>query len=271
MPEFTLASSFSTPAGPTDGAIVYAYKASRFASPPAVDTTLLASPDAGPVTTGVSFGGPGAVQIAVPTNEDYYLAFSYNGHIYWQYVGNPSFNNTDGKTTTLFGTIDAQLNPVVNVPDPVNNHDAVNLESLIAYGAANPGPVGPSDLVINDTGIPPSNHNMLWLDETATGSGTTGACGVSGTPGACGVSGAGGSGACGVSGTSGACGVSGAAGACGVSGVAGACGVSGTTGGAGSAGACGVSGTTGACGVSGTTGAAGACGVSGTAGAAGAC
>src|ERR1039458_6470904 len=116
MPEFTLASSFSTPAGPTDGAIVYAYKASRFASPPAVDTTLLASPDAGPVTTGVSFGGPGAVQIAVPTNEDFYLAFSYNGHIYWQDVGNPSFNNSFGKTPSLIVAIDSQLNPFVNDP-----------------------------------------------------------------------------------------------------------------------------------------------------------
>src|SRR5258708_21208994 len=70
---------------PANGITVNAYKASRFASPPGLNTAAPSgSADAGPVVTGTSFGGAGAFRITTPTDEDYYCsATTSSGTVAW--------------------------------------------------------------------------------------------------------------------------------------------------------------------------------------------
>jgi hypothetical protein len=65
--------SVTVGAGSYNGASVYAWKASRFSVTPAENAAPPGgSADAGPVTSGSSFGAEGAFQITVPTFEQYY-------------------------------------------------------------------------------------------------------------------------------------------------------------------------------------------------------
>ena len=69
-----------------NGASVSAWLASRFTGgiPVAQDTALPSgSPDAGPVTTGVGYGGPGFWLLDLPTSSDYVIAIQWAGHIYY--------------------------------------------------------------------------------------------------------------------------------------------------------------------------------------------
>jgi virginiamycin B lyase len=69
------------------GAVVYAWKSSRFGGIPAQgDAPPGGSPDGGPITVGSTFGGPGAFQLHVPDVEDYYVQAVYSGVNYWKLV-----------------------------------------------------------------------------------------------------------------------------------------------------------------------------------------
>ena len=104
------------PSGPVNGAVVNLWNASRFptgtmslaqdaAAPPG-------SADAGPVTTGTTYGGPGQWAIAAPLNDAYFVAVTYGGHTYWTYV--PTLGVTDQIATTVAaGSTGASLTSLI--------------------------------------------------------------------------------------------------------------------------------------------------------------
>ena len=110
-----IADTFITETGPTNGAIVYAYMASRFATVPIYGSQPPAgAPDAGPVTTGTQYGGSGQFQLTVPSDVNYYALCIYDNNNYWQLVqpidaggggggggGAVSSVSGDGTTTTV--------------------------------------------------------------------------------------------------------------------------------------------------------------------------
>jgi hypothetical protein len=108
MATFTVAGVALGGTGPVNGAEVSAWKASRFASPPAQGAAPPAgSPDAGPVTSGLSFGGVGAFAIAVPTAESYWLQVAYGGVNNWSLVRSVRFTDgTTGRAETLHNLLD---------------------------------------------------------------------------------------------------------------------------------------------------------------------
>lgn len=83
---YPYSNAFFTETGGQNGATVYGYKSSRFTSAPAQGAAPPDSnpPDAGPVTTGTDFGGPGAFTIQCPTWELYYFSITWAGVTYWQ-------------------------------------------------------------------------------------------------------------------------------------------------------------------------------------------
>ncbi len=76
---------FGYAGGGKDGAIVDMWLASRFATFPSMNSPPPAgTPDAGPVTTGETFGGPGAYYISgIAVEADYYIRSQYGGNTYW--------------------------------------------------------------------------------------------------------------------------------------------------------------------------------------------
>lgn len=76
---------FGWAGGGKDGAIVDMWETSRFTGFPAQNQAPPAgSPDAGPVTTSTTFGGPGAYLITgIVAEVDYYLRVQYGGATYW--------------------------------------------------------------------------------------------------------------------------------------------------------------------------------------------
>jgi hypothetical protein len=80
---------FGWAGGGKNGAIVDLWAQSRFGSPPQENSAPPDPdpPDAGPVTTGINFGGPGAYTIStIPSVQDYYLRIQYGGNSYWGVV-----------------------------------------------------------------------------------------------------------------------------------------------------------------------------------------
>ena len=117
--------------GPTSGATIYAYKATRINGVPGYGSPPPAgAPDAGPITTGNQWGGPGQFQINVPTNEDYYVLIMWNNANFWQLAPAAAFSYQDEVTLQLNHPLDMNLQPIHNVPDPVLSLDPVNLETL---------------------------------------------------------------------------------------------------------------------------------------------
>lgn len=81
----TIAGTFVTSTGPVNGATVYAWLASRFTSVPAENAAAPSgSADAGPVTTGTSWGGDGQFQVSVQDIADYYIQIVDGSNTYWQ-------------------------------------------------------------------------------------------------------------------------------------------------------------------------------------------
>lgn len=135
----SISDTFVTSNGPTNGAIVYAYKASRFSSEPALNGSPpgVYGADAGPVTTGTNFGGPGAFVISVPTNEAYYLSFAYNSQTTWKLYTAVSFadvpalgGTASGGQATLSGTLDAGLNQIKDGASATGANDFVTLSQM---------------------------------------------------------------------------------------------------------------------------------------------
>src|SRR5208283_4505697 len=90
------------PSGPVNGATVYAWKAQRFATAPAQNAAAPSgSADAGPVTSGTTYGSVGSYNIACPTNEAYYIAVTYNSITYWTYVNDLNFTDMVESTVAV--------------------------------------------------------------------------------------------------------------------------------------------------------------------------
>ena len=107
----TKSGSFLWAGGGKNGAVVDLWLASRFSSQPAEDDPPPPGvPDAGPVTTDISFGGPGAYTIDVTVVADYYQRAIYNGVSYWGFVpagtigGNPVTSGGSAVVWTTGGT-----------------------------------------------------------------------------------------------------------------------------------------------------------------------
>lgn len=85
MTTYTKSGSFGWAGGGKGGAVVDLWAASRFTGPPAEnDAPPAGNPDAGPVTTGVNFGNPGAYLIdGIAVAQDYYVRVQYGGNTYW--------------------------------------------------------------------------------------------------------------------------------------------------------------------------------------------
>ena len=131
-----LADTFTTSSGPTDSAQVYAFKAWRFTGIPTVNTPFPGVIDAGPVTTGNAFGGPGQWQLAVVTNEPYYCAFVYNGQTSWKLYNSAQFTDENTGLISINGNLNGGINRGVNFADGVDPQDLATVSQIV------PGPIG---------------------------------------------------------------------------------------------------------------------------------
>lgn len=109
MATYTIADSFFLNGVGFNGATVTAWKASRFSGVPAENSAPPSgTADAGPVTTGPTYGGEGAFQIAAPTNEDYYVSVVVSTNRYWKLYNAASWQDgaTPSKLVTNLNTLD---------------------------------------------------------------------------------------------------------------------------------------------------------------------
>ena len=84
---YTKTGYFGYAGGGKNGATVDAWLASRFSGTPAENASPPSgSADAGPVTTGVTYGGPGAYTLTLPSVNDYYVRVQYGGNAYWTLI-----------------------------------------------------------------------------------------------------------------------------------------------------------------------------------------
>lgn len=130
---YTYSGSFGWAGGGKSGATVDLWAKSRFVLPPAENTAPPSgTPDAGPVTTGIDFGSPGAFTIAnIPTVEDYYVRVVYGGNTYWGAVPAGSIQGVGAGSLSSISSPDGTLS-VINPDGP-----AVELD--IATSVALPG------------------------------------------------------------------------------------------------------------------------------------
>jgi hypothetical protein len=181
-----IADTFITETGPTSGATVYAYEATRFLSVPIYGSQPPAgAPDAGPVTTGTQWGGAGQFQLTVPNNVNYYALCQYDNNNYWQLVqpvdaggggggggggGLDSFTSPMG-TINIGGTltdptVDVATASLYQLPTSyISGADmGATLNALLVTLAASGGahvviPVG-----FISTSIPIVMQQSIWLD-----------------------------------------------------------------------------------------------------------
>ena len=158
---FIVSDTFVTSNGPTNGAIVYGFKASRFSSVPTINTPFPSVFDAGPVTTSSAYGGPGAFQLPLPTDEQYYLSFTFNGQTTYQLYNSPHFiDGTQGSlsaNSTLYGNYQ-QGKQFIAGSDP----NDLAIVSQIVPGPS--GAQGAPGIYIGAT--PPPETDILWADTT---------------------------------------------------------------------------------------------------------
>jgi hypothetical protein len=113
MSTWTIAGIALGPNGPVNGATINLWKAQRFVTAPAYNAAAPAgTADAGPVTSGTAYGGPGCYEIAAPTNESYYVATTYAGNTSWVLVNDINFTDTFA-TTVASGSTGLTLAQIV--------------------------------------------------------------------------------------------------------------------------------------------------------------
>jgi hypothetical protein len=169
---------------PYDGAAVNAYKATRFGGIPAFNAAPpVGGADAGPVASGPSFGGSGAFQITVPTDEDYYCSATVAGvgtaWMFYPAVENADIVHLAGAETftgVKIGPIRDKGGAVYNVMsvavgDGVAD-DTAALQGLVAAGRTLYLPTGKTFLVsqlkfdtVNDVGIT-GGGSLVGSDDT---------------------------------------------------------------------------------------------------------
>ena len=99
MTTYSKSGSFGWAGGGKSGAIVDLWAASRFGVYPPAENSAppSGSPDAGPVTTGVEYGSPGAYLITgIPTVQDYCIRIQYGNQTYWGEVSAASLGGQPG-------------------------------------------------------------------------------------------------------------------------------------------------------------------------------
>ena len=129
---------------PVDAATVQAYKASRFGTPPTNGTAPPGSPDAGPVTTGPSYGSTGAWQLTVPTDEDYWIALTVSASTSWRFYTGAAVDDV----LLLAGsqTVTGQKTFTSSVIGPLTDNGGVVFTAK-AFGAVADGFKQSSDIV----------------------------------------------------------------------------------------------------------------------------
>lgn len=109
---FTISDYFTANNQDPDGATVLAYRVFRFDTPPVQNSAPPGGgADAGPVVTSKAFGGPGAFQIDVPTNEDYYVSVLFGGQLYWKFYNWPGGS---GSATIDYGLFSSRPPPTTD-------------------------------------------------------------------------------------------------------------------------------------------------------------
>lgn len=173
MSTWTIAGIAIGPNGPVNGATCYAWKAQRFSSPPAQNA---ASPtgtaDAGPVTSGTTYGSPGAYNLACPTNEAYYVAVQYAGNTYWTYVNDLNFTD-EIETTVASGSTGQQIGSLTSSELLVASTTGFNSSGRINVTTSG----GQAILAYTSTtgGATPSFNGITIVSGTSTWTVTTGA------------------------------------------------------------------------------------------------
>lgn len=130
---------------PANGAVVNAYKASRFGSVPNENAAPPGGgADSGPVTCGPSFGSEGSFQITVPTQEAYYVSATYNNFTSWQFYsdtlvspGSGSLDSTNGDITVsaVGDSQNAGVNALGARADHKHGREAFAAPGTLAFGA----------------------------------------------------------------------------------------------------------------------------------------
>jgi hypothetical protein len=117
---------FGFAGGGKDGAIVDAWLATRFPSPPEMNSQPPAgAPDAGPVTTGINYGGPGAYILTMTLVADYYIRVQYGGNAYWSECAAATISGNTEPSGTFTGTVLDLNGQVFNVKNPAYNGGAI--------------------------------------------------------------------------------------------------------------------------------------------------
>jgi hypothetical protein len=88
MASYPYSETFIVNAQAVNGAVVTAYKEESTLGgvPQSYNSVPPNAPDAGPVTTGPSFGAPGAFIIEFPTFEPYWVCIAWEGSYNWAYA-----------------------------------------------------------------------------------------------------------------------------------------------------------------------------------------
>lgn len=159
------------PTGPVNGAICNAWKAQRFSTAPTQDGAAPSgSADAGPVTSGTTYGGVGAYTIACPTNESYYVAVQYNGHTYWSYVNDLNFSD-EATTTVGAGSTGQQIGSLTSNQLSVASNTTLATSGQVTVTASG------GQAILGYTGVSGSTFltGVTLLQGTGTWTVTTGA------------------------------------------------------------------------------------------------
>jgi hypothetical protein len=188
----TISDTFVTAAGPTTGAQVYGYLASRFSTPPVLNSLPPGGygADAGPVETGAGFGGPGEFRMVLPTNEPYYLSFDYNGQLSWKYYGNALLTDSGRGVITLAANLAGNSKRATGFADGVGAHDLATVQQVaLAHGTqgpqGEPGAQGPQ----GDPSTVPGPQGYQGADGAQGAQGPQGAQGSQGVQGSQGAQG----------------------------------------------------------------------------------
>jgi len=161
---YTIAGIALGPNGPVNGATCNAWKAQRFSSAPSQDSSAPSgSADAGPVTSGITYGGVGAYSLQCPTNESYYVAIQYGGHTYWQFINDVNFTD-EVETTVASGSNGQQIGSLTS-----NQLSVASTTGFNASGRVNVTASG-GQAILAYTGT--SGGNLLTGITVVSGTGT---------------------------------------------------------------------------------------------------
>ncbi len=107
MGVLTKSGNFGWAGGGKNGALVDMWAADRFVTQPSQGSPPpVGLPDAGPVTTGIEFGGPGAFTLVLPSVQDYFVRVQYADVTYWSSCPAGSIAGVDAVNGNLLATLE---------------------------------------------------------------------------------------------------------------------------------------------------------------------